>query len=141
MSGNDGQNGGRTLAEIENDLHRAEEAFADADARYKKAQQDRRAALNTIDKHQVELDECILELRQRSVPGTKWRQELGEVYETLELHSEDIVSEGSRSAGAEPGLTSDSTRKALGKDFDRLRATTNLGSDDPVLKVVAGPRG
>lgn len=141
MIGNEARGGGRKLAEIEIDLLKAEEAFADADARFKKAQHDRRAALNLIDKHQVEMDECFLEMRQRSVPGTKWRQEAGMADETLELHSEDILSDVSRNASTEARLTSEMTNAAIKKDFDLLKASANSAGDDPVLKVVSGPRG
>lgn len=141
MIGSEAQGGGRKLAEIEIDLLKAEEAFADADARFKKAQHDRRAALNLIDKHQVEMDECFLEMRQRSVPGTKWRQETGAAEEPLELHSEDIISDAARTAPTDARLTSESTKAAIKKDFDRLKSSASSAGDDPVLKVVSGPRG
>lgn len=135
------QKRGRSLAEIEIDLLKAEDAFAEADTRFKKAQHDRRAALNLIDKHQVEMDKCFLDLRQRSVPGTKWRQEGGETAETLELNSEHIASGDGRNASAdEQHLASGPVMKALSKDFDRLRESTHSKGDDPVLKVVSGPR-
>lgn len=140
MSNNEEQERRRSLAEIEVDLIKAENAFADADARFKKAQHDRREAINMIDKHQVEMDECFIELRQRSVPGSKWRQEFGEPAETLVLHSEDIVSGEARQASGDERLTSESTKKALGRDFDRLRESANSTAEDPVLKVVSGPR-
>ena len=141
MTGNVAQKIGRTLAEIESDLVEAEAAFADADERFKKARHDRRAALSTIDKHQDELDECLLYMRQRSVPGTKWCLELGKADETLELHSEDIVADGTRNSSTESCLTSEATEKATSKDFDSLRAATKAQGDDPVLKVVSSPRG
>ncbi len=140
MSGDKVQRRGRTLAEIEIDLLKAEDAFAEADTRFKKAQHDRRAALNLIDKHQVEMDKCFLDLRQRSVPGTTWRQEDGEPDKTLELSSEDIASGEVRNASASEHLTSGSVMKALSKDFDRLRESSHSKGDDPVLKVVSGPR-
>ena len=140
MSSNEFAGRERGLAEIEKDLLKAEDAFADADARFKKAQHDRRESLNMIDKFQVEIDECYLDLRQRSVPGTKWRKEVGEAGEALELHTEDIVSGEARDALVEEQLVSESSKEALSKDFDRLRNSTSSKADDPVLKVVSGPR-
>lgn len=134
------QRRGRSLAEIEIDLMKAEDAFAEADTRFKKAQHDRRAALNLIDKHQVEMDKCFLDLRQRSVPGTTWRQEGGEPEEALELNAEHVASSEARNASADEHLASGSVMKALSKDFDRLRQSSHSKGDDPVLKVVSGPR-
>lgn len=141
MTGNEAQKCGRTLAEIENDLVQAEAEFADADERFKKARQDRRAALSTIDKHQDELDECLLRMRQRSVPGTKWCLELGKSDQTLELHSEDIMADATYGFSAESSLASEATKKATSKDFETLRAAASAQGDDPVLKVVSSPRG
>lgn len=140
MIGDKVQGRGRSLAEIEIDLLKAEDAFAEADTRFKKAQHDRRAALDLIDKHQVEMDKCFLDLRQRSVPGTKWRQEGGEPEEILELDSEDVTSGDARDASANEYLTSGPIIKAMSKDFERLRVSSHSKSDDPVLKVVSRPR-
>lgn len=141
MSEGHTQKGVRSLAEIESDLIKAEEAFRDADTRFRKAQQDRRAALSTIDKHQDELDECLLSLRQRSVPGTKWCLELGKAEETLDLQSEFIVSEIVSSGSTEPDLASEATNNSVRKDFDILRKSAKTASDDPVLKVVSASKG
>lgn len=141
MSEGQTQKGARSLAEIESDLIKAEEAFRDADTRFRKAQQDRRAALSTIDKHQDELDECLLSLRQRSVPGTKWCLELGKAEETLDLQSEFIVSEIISSGSTEPDLASEATNNSVRKDFDILRKSAKTASDDPVLKVVSASKG
>lgn len=135
------QKGARSLAEIESDLLKAEQEFLDADSRFRKAQQDRRSALSTIDKHQDELDECLLSMRQRSVPGTKWCLEQGQADETLDLHSEDIVSEISASGFDTVELVSDATRKAAKKDFDILRTSASTSGEDPVLKVVSASKG
>lgn len=140
MIGNESKKPSRSLAEIEGDLIKAEEAFADADARYKLAQRDRSDALRNIDKHQVELDERVVEMHRRSVPGTKWRQEMGDLDGTLELHSEDIVAEAARNASPEASSTAQEAKKVVSKDFDILRASADTLSDDPVLKVVSGPR-
>lgn len=141
MSKNQAQQGGRNLVEIETGLLSAENAFADADARFKDAERDRRTALEMINKHQIEIDNFISEMHQRSMPGTKWRQELEEIDETLELHSQDIVAEQVRNATADKILTSEKTNEGIAKDFDRLRATAHSKGDDPVLRVVVGPRG
>jgi hypothetical protein len=141
MSENQAQQGGRNLAEIETGLLSAEKAFADADARFKDAERDRRTALDAIDKHQIEMDNFISEMHRRSMPGTKWRQELEAIDETLELHSQDIIAEEVRSALADKILTSEKTKEGIAKDLDRLRATAHSKGDDPVLRVVAVPRG
>lgn len=140
MMGNDAGTSTRTLADIEADLIRAEQAFADADARYKTAQQDRRLALSTIDQHQDELDDCLLRMRQKSVAGTKWCRALEKGEEPLELHSDDMVSEAARASQAASGDGPSSAEKAAARSFDLLRASANAKADDPVLKVVSGPR-
>ena len=137
MTGINTQDGARRLAEIERDLLDAEEAFRDADLRFRNAQKDRRAALSTIDKHQDELDECLLLMRQRSVPGTKWCLELGQSEETLDLHSEDIVSDIPVDGTDAIDISSDATRRAVKKDFDALRTSASTQGEDPVLKVVS----
>lgn len=131
----------RGLAGIEADLLKAEEAFADADARFKEAEQDRRAALETINLHQREMDEAFAELRKLSIPGTRWRSEQAGGEEPLELHSEDIVTDGRRVTAGEASLTSEATKKAFAKDFELLKASAKARNDDPVLKVVASPKG
>lgn len=142
MSENGNQRGKTCLAGIENNLLKAEEAFADADARFKEAERDRRAALETINMHQSEMDEAIAELRQHSFPGTKWRIEHGGNEEALELHSEDIVKEEDQSVPSDDvELTSEATKKAFTKDFELLKASAHPRDEDPVLKVVASPKG
>lgn len=134
----------RNLAGIEGDLVAAEQAFEDADSRFRKAKTDRQNALENINKHQVELDKFISELRQSSVPGTVWSPqplEAEAIEEALELHREDIVADDANDDSAEEGLTSSEAKKALAKDFKRLRESSTVRDEDPVLKVVAGPRG
>lgn len=65
----------RSLAQIESDLIKAEETFADADARCKEAERERLEAFDKLNVHQAELDDAIARLRQRSIPGSKWRPE------------------------------------------------------------------
>lgn len=137
MNQDKARNGGRNLASIESDLLSAEQAFLDADERYKKAESDRLKALDTINKHQMELDNFISELRELSVPGTRWHPDGTETIDTLQLHREDIVAEEMRET-ENTDLTSAETKQKLAKDFSRLRASNSSNSDDPVLKVVSG---
>jgi len=85
MDGNGVQQNRRALAEIESAMLKAEEVFTDADTRCKQAERDRRAALDTINKHQAELDDAVGQLRQRSVVGSKWRVEMGKIENALPL--------------------------------------------------------
>ena len=107
----------RTIADIENDLLKAEEVFADADARLKKAERDRRTALDTVNKHQMEFDEAISALRQRSIPDSKWRLEA----------QEGDDPEGSGPEGRTASKRSDMTSPAA--EFDRLRAVAQSEDD------------
>lgn len=98
----------RTIAEIESDLLKAEEIFADADARLRKAERDRRAALDAVNTHQMEFDEAFAALRQRSIPDSKWRLE--------EQGAEDPAARSDNGeAGAAP-------RRSGMAPSDRLRA-------------------
>ncbi len=142
MSKNVSQKGKRALSGIESDLLKAEAAFADADVRYKEAERDRRLALETINKHQMEMDSAIDELRQLSMPGTKWRLEMGEDGEALELNRDDIVSESQENVPSDDvELALEQTKKAFTKDFELLKASAQPRGEDPVLKVVASPKG
>ncbi len=137
------QRNGRDLAGIEGDLIQAEQDFSDADARFRQAQKDRRIALEKINLHQTEMDETSAEIRKNSIPGTRWRLELDDQNsdEALELHSEDIVPE-EEPASRRPNsraTASDSARRAFSKDFELLKASSDP-AEDPVLKVVAGPK-
>lgn len=114
MSGNDVQRGRRALAEIESDLLKAGEAFAEADTRLKEAECDRLAAIESIDKCQMEFDEAVAELRQGSIPGTKWHPEIQETADILILQPENVAADGTVSDRSSP---------------------TSAASDDPVLKV------
>jgi hypothetical protein len=67
----------RTLAQIEADLLTAEASYNDAVARLRDAERDLRSALETINKHQGEIDGAIESLRQRSPEGSSWRGPTG----------------------------------------------------------------
>lgn len=137
----DGNAGGkRCLAGIESDLMKAEEAFIDADTRFKKAELDRQAALETINKHQIEMDNFISEMRQHSVPGTKWHPSQDGAGDTLELHNEDIVRTESREEPVDLALSSEENKRLLGSEFSDAKEPVNARGDDPVLKVVSGKR-
>ena len=137
----DGYAGGkRCLAGIESDLLKAEEAFIDADTRFKKAELDRQAALETINKHQIEMDNFISEMRQHSVPGTKWHPSQQAESDTLELHNEYIVSPEPREEPADLALSSEENKRALGSEFRDTKQPLNERGDDPVLKVVSRKR-
>ena len=134
------ERGRRALAEIESDLTKAEDAFADADARIKRAERDRRAALDTIDKHQMELDKVIAELRQRSIAGSKWRIEIMEAEATLDLQAKDIMEDEDKKISNDSGLVSADASEVLAANFERLKACSQAEVNDPLLKVVVSPR-
>lgn len=144
MSQDGSERGKRCLAGIESDLIKAEEAFADADARFKKAELDRQTALETINKHQIEMDNFISDMRQHSVPGTKWHPSQSASGDTLELHNEDMVRPEPREEPGDLALSSEENKRLLSKDFSKARETkesANERGDDPVLKVVSGKSG
>lgn len=128
---------GRCLAGIESDLREAEQAYADADARYIEAENDRRAAIEAINRHQSEMDHAVGQLRQYSIPGTHWNSGPAAGEQPLELDTRDILARESKAALSSENLTSGSTAKAAARGFDRLRESD---ASDPVLKVVASPR-
>ena len=133
--------GTRCLAGIESDLMKAEEAFVDADTRFKKAELDRQAALETINKHQIEMDNFIAEMRQHSVPGTKWHPSQDDNgADTLELHNEDIVRGEPRDEPVDLALSSEENKRLLESEFKDAKEPVRERSDDPVLKVVSGKR-
>lgn len=127
----------RCLSEVESDLVKAEDAFADADARLKAAKADLAAAIGMINEHQEELDSLIADMRRRSVPGTKWHPEgaaIADDRDALELGSENIVPEETRTP-----LVSPEKKTELSEKFARLKSKSGSDGDDPVLKVVYGP--
>lgn len=78
----------RLLAQIENDLVTAEEAYAEADARFRQAQRDLDAALTAINKHQTELDGAMARLRERSPAASTWGGQVGGPRGVLMLEQE-----------------------------------------------------
>jgi len=83
----------RALAEIESELLKAEKAFVEASDRLKAAERDRQEALDTVNKHQSEIDKAIAELRQRSIAGSKWHVEPKETGNVLILEPDDMADE------------------------------------------------
>jgi len=116
MDGNGTQQNRRPLAQIESDLIKAETAFADADARLKEAERERRAALTEIDKHQIELDTAIADLRQRCTPGSKWHGEIEGKEGPLILQPEDI------DRVADDPILRIAPSTAVANEFDRLKS-------------------
>lgn len=136
-------NNKRCLAGIESELHEAEKAFADANARFVEAERDRRIALETISKRQIEIDSAIALLREQSIPGTRWSQsETGNdpENEPLALRSEEILDLADRDEADERRLTSQSIQERVEEQFGKLRDEGRGNDEDPVLKVINGRR-
>ena len=109
---------GRALAQIESDLLKAVAAFNDADTRLKDAEHDRRAAIGTINQHQMEFDSAVAELRKRSTAGSKWRLEMEKPENALILQSEDMAED--------PIASNRPKLKSVSEEFDRLKAIVQL---------------
>lgn len=134
----------RSLAAIAEDLIESEKMFADADARWKKAQADRLAALEKINQHQLEIDDLVERLRNRSLPGTRWYRGAEENDRTLEVSVDQIVADSSRQSDEGQGkklLTLKETEKAIAENFERLRGASMAQANDPVLKVAYKANG
>lgn len=129
----------RCLAQVETDLIKAEDAFADADARLKAARADRAAAIELINDHQREMDSLIADMRRRSVPGTKWHPEGVDESEPLELGHDNVVTDDTRDTQSEDALVSREKKEEVSRNFARLNSKSAPDGDDPVLKVVYGP--
>lgn len=110
----------RSLADIESDLLRAETAYGDADSRMILAERERQTALQTINRHQAELDAALATLRQRSTPGSRWRPG-DQPEEVLSLGSEDELSERIEDVEQSPTSLSTPTVKSVSAHFDRLK--------------------
>lgn len=85
----------RSLAQIESDLVAAEATFANADARCKEAERERQDAFDRLNVHQVELDDAIAQLRERSIPGSRWRPDLHQAGAVPILELDDSEAEPS----------------------------------------------
>ena len=112
---------GRSLAEIENDLVKAETAYTDADRRMTHAKRERQSALEAINRHQAELDAALAALRQRSTPGSRWRPDDDQPEDVLSLDSEDELSESVEDVEESPSSLSTPTVKSVSAHFDRLK--------------------
>lgn len=134
MTANEPRNGGRTLAQIESDLLEAEAAFGDADHRLKDADRDRRAAIDAINKHQVEFDEAVTELRRRSAAGSRWRLEMESPEDALILQPADIAVD--TNASERPRIAS------VSEEFDRLKSLVEtVGNDRDDAPLARGKPG
>lgn len=110
----------RSLAEIEGDLLNAETAYSGADSRIKHAERERQMALETINRHQAELDAALAALRQSSTPGSRWRSDLP-ADEILYLSSDDELSGEFEGAEGSTSSLSPPTVKSVSAHFDRLK--------------------
>jgi hypothetical protein len=119
MDGNGFLRGGRALAQIESDLLKAEADFAEADDRLKEAERDRDLALDTINQHQLEFDEAVAELRQRSTVGSNWK---------LDMEMAEDFAEGSFDAS--PRFETDDVK------FKRSKSPAKSSIDDPCVKII-----
>lgn len=133
----------RPLAGIEAELHEAELAYADANARYMEAECDRRIALETISKRQIEIDTAVGLLRERSIPGTRWNT--GGAAKDAEIQPLDLSNEDMLDTGAGPvednrRLTSHSSQEKIEEELGKLRENGRRADEDPVLKVISGRR-
>ncbi len=142
--------GARALSQIESDLLKAEAAFADADKRLDEAQRDRRAAIETIDRHQTEFDTAVSALRLRSTAGSRWRVEMGG-RGAAPMHEDEASGEdalilqdeaGAGETGAEEGSAEEagdrrsspsnrSKSNSVSEEFDRLKTLVQSAGNDP----------
>lgn len=121
---------GRSLAEIEHDLVKAETAFTDADKRMMHAKRERQTALEAINGHQAELDEALAALRQRSTPGSRWRPD-DQPDNVLSLGSENELSESPEDGEEIKSSLSTPTVKSVSAHFDRLKFHAEQDARDP----------
>ncbi len=145
MNAAEPRQGARALAEIESDLLKAEAAFADADTRLSEAERDRRAAIDTINRHQIEFDTAVSALRQRSTAGSRWRLELGSPGAALDPSAEPggedalILQEEAAAEEAAIGIVAADSAgpahrakpKSVSEEFDRLKNLVQTAGNDP----------
>lgn len=139
MDGDDTSKTRRTLAMVESDLLKSEEAFSEADTRLKQAERNRRAALDAINRYQGEIDEAIAALRQRSVAGSNWSRTTRKAEDALILQSEDIAEVESNSS--EPNLASVSAADSVASHIEQLKTYARARDGDSLIKVVSRNRG
>ena len=65
----------RPLGEIETELLKSEQEYAEADEALRKAKMAREGALESIISCQLELDEAVAQLRSVATPGSRWHSE------------------------------------------------------------------
>jgi hypothetical protein len=78
----------RPLSQIEKDLLAAEVQFSEAEARRQQAEADARAALDSINRYQAEIDATIGQLRRISPAGSNWSCQADRSSNTLALKEE-----------------------------------------------------
>jgi hypothetical protein len=131
-------NAERTLAKIEGDLREAEEAFMEADTRLKIAEDDRSAALDKINKCQLEIDTALAEMRQRSVAGSKWSIAKAKADGDPVLQADDIADDQPDSDAS--NLSSSETADTVLSHIENLRSYTQSQDSDPVVKIATSKR-
>lgn len=139
MNSDETSQGERTLATLECDLLKAEEAFAEANTRLKRAESDRRNALETINKHQAEIDEVITALRLRSVTGSNWSRAASKAENALILHPVAKTKDAKNPNEAE--LASEVTEETVASYIKSVTDDARTKHNDPSLKVLSGNRG
>jgi len=139
MNGEDASQKRRTLASIESELLKAEEAFIEADHRLNKAESDRRAALEKINKHQTEIDEAIATLRQGSIAGSKWGFATRKAEDALILQPEEATED--RFESCEAKLASSAADESIASHIENLSTYAQPKDGDSVIKVVVQNRG
>lgn len=130
MEANNSMQRPRTLAQIESDMVTAEEAYAEAEERFKQAQLDRDAALAAINQHQSELDEAITRLRDRSPAASLWQGKSDGAAAVLMLEHE----ESSQAEADLIGNAADTAPPLSGKAATSGAASAKSPADD-ALKV------
>jgi multidrug resistance efflux pump len=121
----------RSVAEIESELLKAEAAYADANTRLKSAEQERQAALDSINQHQAEFDRAAEELRRRSAPSSKWGAGFSQGGE-LSLKSEDELSLETEASAADDTSANQGqpALRSVSAQFDRLRFYAGSEGED-----------
>jgi hypothetical protein len=118
--------GERNLAQIENDLLKAEAEFVEANARLKEAEQNCGTALGAINRHQAEFDQAVVAMRQRSIAGSKWQLEMGEEVGASGPKADEIF-EGFQRSGA--------LNNSVILEPERLKNITELEDSGPFVII------
>jgi hypothetical protein len=81
----------RPLGEIEAELLKSEDDYAEADEALRKAKKAREAALESIISCQLELDDAVAQLRSVATPGTRWYSEQSSAPDILNLDEANSI--------------------------------------------------